>query len=80
VARDRTKFISGLSISRLHEVYLPGRKGKYRLRLGFPVFFTGVDFENKTKRRRSYKILNDYGEGWEDVVDDGKAIMIPDVQ
>src|SRR6185437_16823328 len=46
--------------------------------------FTGVDYDNKTKETVIYSILNDYGEGWEEVVDDEKGnydyLMFDDVE
>ncbi len=47
-------------------------------------YFTGVDYDNRTKEGGVYSILNDAGEGWEDVIDDEKGnydyLMYSDVE
>jgi alpha-amylase len=62
----------------------PGRQGKYSDFIWDHRCFTGVDFDNRTKETAIYSILNDYGEGWEDVVDDEKGnydyLMYTDIE
>ena len=82
---DRTKFISEpFDIEAFTKFYFPGRKGKYSNFVWDFRCFTGVDFDNKTKETAIYSILNEYGEGWEDVIDDEKGnydyLMYDDIE
>jgi alpha-amylase len=82
---DRTKFISEpFDIEAYTKFTFPGRKGKYSDFIWDFRCFTGVDFDNKTKETAIYSILNDYGEGWEDVVDEEKGnydyLMYDDIE
>jgi alpha-amylase len=82
---DRNKFISEpFDIEAFTKFNFPGRKGKYSPFIWDFNCFTGVDFDNKTKETAIYSILNDYGEGWEEVVDDEKGnydyLMYDDIE
>jgi len=82
---DRTKFISEpFDIEAYTKFTFPGRKGKYSPFIWDYRCFSGVDFDNKTKEMAIYSILNDYGDGWEDVVDDEKGnydyLMYDDIE
>ncbi|HTI12564.1 MAG TPA: alpha-amylase [Puia sp.] len=68
---DRNKFISEpFDIEAFTKFTFPGRKDKYSSFVWDHTCFTGVDYDDKTKETAIYSILNDYGEGWEEVVDD----------
>jgi len=62
----------------------PGRKGKYSAFVWDHNCFTGVDYDNISKETGIYSILNKYGEGWEDMVDDEKGnydyLMYDDIE
>jgi len=82
---DRNKFISDpFDIEAYTKFTFPGRKGKYSDFIWDYHCFSGVDFDNKTKETAIYSILNDYGEGWEDVVDEEKGnydyLMYDDIE
>jgi len=82
---DRTKFISEpFDIEAFTKFTFPGRKGKYSPFIWDHRCFTGVDYDNKTKEMAIYTIQNDYGEGWEEVIDEEKGnydyLMYDDVE
>jgi alpha-amylase len=82
---DRTKFISDpFDIEAYTKFTFPGRNGHYSDFIWDFRCFTGVDFDNKTKETAIYTILNDYGEGWQDVIDDEKGnydyLMYDDIE
>ncbi|MBS1660012.1 MAG: alpha-amylase [Bacteroidetes bacterium] len=82
---NRTEFISEpFDIEAFTKFTFPGRKGKYSEFVWDFRCFTGVDFDNKTKENAIYSILNDYGDGWEDVIDDEKGnydyLMYDDIE
>lgn len=82
---DRTKFISEpFDIEAYTKFTFPGRKGKYSDFIWDFHCFTGVDYDNKTKETAIYSILNEYGEGWEDLIDDEKGnydyLMYDDIE
>jgi alpha-amylase len=82
---NRNEFISEpYDIEAYTKFTHPGRKGKYSDFIWDHRCFTGVDFDNRTKETAIYSILNDYGEGWEDVVDDEKGnydyLMYTDIE
>jgi alpha-amylase len=51
----------------------PGRKGKYSKFVWDHRCFTGVDYAHDLGERAIFSILNEYGEGWEEVVDEEKG-------
>ncbi|HXB95074.1 MAG TPA: alpha-amylase family glycosyl hydrolase, partial [Puia sp.] len=82
---DRNKFISEpYDIEAFTKFTYPGRNGKYSSFIWDFHCFTGVDFDNKTKETAIYSICNDYGEGWEEVIDDEKGnydyLMYDDIE
>jgi len=82
---DRTKFISEpFEIEAFTKFSFPGRKGKYSQFTWDYHCFTGVDFDNKTKENAIYSIVNAYGDGWEEVIDDEKGnydyLMYDDIE
>jgi alpha-amylase len=82
---DRTKFISEpFDIEAYTKFTYPGRKGRYSHFIWDYRCFTGVDYDARTKETAIYTILNEYGEGWEDVVDDEKGnydyLMYDDIE
>jgi len=82
---NRNEFISEpFDIEAYTKFTFPGRKGKYSPFIWDYRCFTGVDYDNKTKETAVYSILNDYGEGWEEVVDDEKGnydyLMYDDIE
>ena len=82
---DRTKFISEpFDIEAFTKFTFPGRKGKYSSFVWDYRCFTGVDYDNKTRETAIYTILNDYGEGWEEVIDEEKGnydyLMYDDIE
>jgi alpha-amylase len=84
-AEDRTKFISEpFDIEAYTKFTFPGRKGKYSEFVWDYRCFTGVDYDNKTKETAIYTILNDFGDTWEEVIDDEKGnydyLMYDDIE
>src|SRR5580704_11475076 len=82
---DRTKFISEpMEISAYTKFTYPGRKGRYSSFVWDYHCFTGVDYDDKTREMAIYSIQNDYGEGWEEVIDDEKGnydyLMYDDIE
>lgn len=67
---DRNEFISeAFEIDAYTKFTYPGRGGKYSKFQWDYQCFTGVDFDERTKETAIYSIQNQYGEGWEDVLD-----------
>ena len=62
----------------------PGRQGKYSKFIWDHRCFTGVDYAHDLGETAIFSILNDYGEGWEDVIDTEKGnydyLMFCDVE
>ncbi len=62
----------------------PGRKGKYSHFIWDKNCFTGVDYAYDKQESGIYKILNDYGDRWDDVIDEEKGnydyLMYADVE
>jgi alpha-amylase len=82
---DRNNFVSeAFDIEAYTKFTFPGRKGKYSPFEWDFRCFTGVDYDNKTKETAIYSILNEYGEGWEEVIDDEKGnydyLMYDDIE
>ncbi|HVS96920.1 MAG TPA: alpha-amylase, partial [Puia sp.] len=82
---DRTKFISDpFEIEAFTKFTFPGRKGKYSKFIWDRNCFTGVDYDDRTKESAIYSIQNDYGEGWDEVIDSEKGnydyLMYDDVE
>ena len=82
---DRNKYISEpYDIEAYTKFTFPGRKGKYSGFIWDFRCFTGVDFDNRTKEMAIYRILNDYGDGWEEMADGEKGnydyLMYDDIE
>ena len=62
----------------------PGRKGKYSKFIWTHQCFTGVDYNNATGESAIYNILNEWGDDWEEMIDDEKGnydyLMFNDVE
>ena len=62
----------------------PGRQGKYSEFVWNYTCFSGVDYDDITKESAIYKILNDFGSEWEDMITDEKGnydyLMYNDVE
>lgn len=71
---NRNTFISDpYEIEAYTRFTFPGRKGKYSRFTWDYRCFTGVDYDKRNNETAIYSILNDYGEGWEEVIDDEKG-------
>lgn len=82
---DRTKFISEpFSIEAFTKFTFPGRKGKYSNFIWDHNCFTGVDYAHDLKETAIFSIQNEYGEGWEEVIDTEKGnydyLMFADIE
>ncbi len=67
---NRNEFISDpYDIEGFTKFTFPGRNGKYSQFIWDFQCFTGVDFDNKNKETAIFTIQNDYGEGWDSVID-----------
>ncbi|MDR3711896.1 MAG: alpha-amylase [Puia sp.] len=51
----------------------PGRNGKYSRFIWDFRCFSGIDYADDLKESGIFKILNEYGETWEDLIDDEKG-------
>jgi alpha-amylase len=70
----RNEFISEpFDIEAFTKFTFPGRKGKYSDFVWDFRCFSGVDYDNKTQETAIYSIQNEYGDGWQDVIDDEKG-------
>jgi alpha-amylase len=77
-------------ISEPHEIEaytkftFPGRHKNYSEFIWDKNCFTGIDYAHDTGETAIYSILNEYGDGWEDMVDDEKGnydyLMYADVE
>jgi alpha-amylase len=68
---NRNEFISEpYEIEAYTKFTFPGRQGQYSQFVWDHQCFTGVDYDNKTQETAIFTILNQYGEGWEDVLND----------
>jgi alpha-amylase len=71
---NRNVFISEpFDIEAFTRFTFPGRKGKYSQFIWDHRCFSGVDYDNKTKETAIYSIQNEWGDGWEEVIDDEKG-------
>lgn len=82
---DRNQFESDpFEIEAYTKFTFPGRKGKYSQFVWDHRCFTGVDYAHDLDERAIFSILNEYGELWEDVVDEEKGnydyLMFCDVE
>ncbi|MEO6637962.1 MAG: alpha-amylase [Ginsengibacter sp.] len=82
---DRTKFVSDpFDIDAFTKFTFPGRQGKYSDFIWDFKCFTGVDYAANLKETSIFSIMNDYGSGWEDVIDSEKGnydyLMYDDIE
>ncbi|HUB60955.1 MAG TPA: alpha-amylase [Puia sp.] len=82
---DRTKFISDpFDIEAFTKFTFPGRHGQYSRFVWDYHCFSGVDYDNKTGESAIYTIMNDFGDSWEEVIDDEKGnydyLMYDDIE
>ncbi|MFW0717880.1 alpha-amylase [Pedobacter sp. N23S346] len=81
---NRNEFISEpYEIDAYTKFTYPGRNGKYSEFKWDYQCFTGVDFDARTEETAIYSIQNQYGEGWEEVLDDENGnydyLMLTDI-
>jgi alpha-amylase len=82
---NRNVFISDpYEIEAYTKFTFPGRKGRYSDFIWNYTCFSGVDYDDLTKETAIFSILNEYGEGWEEVVDTEKGnydyLMYADIE
>ncbi len=83
---NRNEFISDpLEIEAFTKFTFPGRKGKYSKFIWDFRCFSGIDYAANTKETAIFSIVNnEYGEGWENVLDNEKGnfdyLMYADVE
>ncbi len=82
---DRTKFISEpYEIEGYTKFTFPARKNKYSQFKWDAACFSGIDYDDKKKETAIFSILNEAGEGWEDMVDEEKGnydyLMYADIE
>jgi len=71
---DRNKFESDpIEIDAFTKFTFPGRNGQYSQFVWDHRCFTGVDYAHDLGEYAVFSILNEYGEGWEEVIDDEKG-------
>ncbi|HEV7382283.1 MAG TPA: alpha-amylase, partial [Dyadobacter sp.] len=70
VPDNRTEFVSDtFEIEAYTKFTFPGRNGKYSQFIWDYHCFSGVDYNAGTEENAIYSIQNQYGEGWQDVLD-----------
>lgn len=82
---DRNTFISEeFEIEAYTKFTFEGRKGKYSNFVWDHTCFSGVDYADNTHENGIFSIQNEYGEGWENVVDEEKGnydyLMFNDIE
>ena len=82
---NRNEFISDVfEIEAYTKFVFPGRKGKYSNFVWDHTCFTGVDYAADLDETSIFSIQNEYGEGWEDVIDEEKGnfdyLMFSDIE
>ncbi|MBO9660002.1 MAG: alpha-amylase [Chitinophagaceae bacterium] len=82
---DRTKFTSEpFDIDAFTKFTFPGRKGQYSAFIWDQTCFSGTDYASDLKETAIFSIQNEYGEGWEEVIDTEKGnydfLMMADVE
>lgn len=64
--------------------YYPGRNGKYSKFIWDHQCFSGVDYDHRTGKKAIYNLLQEWGDDWEEMVDDEKGnydyLMFNDVE
>ncbi len=82
---NRNEFISEpFDIDAFTKFTFPGRNGKYSAFIWDHQCFSGVDYAHDLGENAIYSIMNEYGEGWENVIDTEKGnydyLMFCDVE
>ncbi|MEO8414775.1 MAG: alpha-amylase [Ginsengibacter sp.] len=82
---NRNEFVSdAFDIEAYTKFTFPGRNKKYSQFVWDHSCFTGVDYADDIKETGIFSIVNEYGEGWEDVVDVEKGnydyLMFADIE
>ena len=71
---NRNEFISdAYEIEAYTKFTFPGRKGKYSKFIWDSKCFSGIDYDHKNTESAIFSIQNEYGEGWDEVIDDEKG-------
>lgn len=71
---NRNEFISdAYEIEAFTKFTFPGRGGKYSQFVWNSQCFSGVDYDNSNQETAIFSIQNQYGEGWEEVIDAEKG-------
>ena len=67
---DRNVFVSDpFEIEAFTKFTFPGRQGKYSQFIWDHNCFSGVDYDARTGEQAIFSIQNEYGDGWQDVMD-----------
>ena len=82
---DRTRFISEpFDIDAFTKFTFPGRQGKYSDFVWDFMCFSGVDYAADLQESSIFSIMNDYGDGWDEVIDNEKGnfdyLMYDDIE
>ncbi len=82
---DRTKFVSEpFDIDAFTKFTFPGRQGKYSDFVWDFMCFSGVDYAADLQESSIFSIMNDYGDGWDEVIDNEKGnfdyLMYDDIE
>lgn len=84
-SENRNESISEpVEIEAFTKFFFPGRQGKYSEFVWDHQCFSGVDFDNRTGKTAIYNILQEWGDDWEQMIDDEKGnydyLMFNDVE
>jgi alpha-amylase len=82
---NRNEFISEpFDIDAYTKFLFQGRKGKYSKFIWDYNCFSGIDYADDLKETSIFKIMNEYGEGWDEVLDEEKGnydyLMFADIE
>jgi len=71
---NRNEFISDpIEAEAYTKFTFPGRKGQYSAFIWDHMCFTGIDHISNTDETAIFSLQNEYGEGWEEMIDDEKG-------
>lgn len=84
-SENRNEIVSDpVEIEAFTKFVFPGRQGKYSQFIWDHQCFSGVDFDNRTGKTAIYNILQEWGDDWEQMIDDEKGnydyLMFNDVE
>lgn len=84
-SENRNESVSDpIEIEAYTKFVFPGRQGKYSQFIWNHQCFSGVDFDNRTGKTAIYNILQEWGDDWEQMIDDEKGnydyLMFNDVE